>query len=92
MEAAGFRVQGETVRISEDADLRPATAVLARLRRLAENRGHSGDAEFFPLPGSQKATGSNSPFMVGCCSTLCSVCLLMEFQKHSRSAMYAMAE
>ena len=63
-EAAGFRVEGESVCIAPGADLRPATALLARLQRLVDHRGHSGAAEFFPLPDDGTATGARSPFQV----------------------------
>ena len=64
MEAAGFRVEGDYVIFPPGKGLVPATALLARLRRVADNRGHSGGAEFFPLPSAVKAAGTGSPFLV----------------------------
>mmetsp|Transcript_13518 Transcript_13518/g.40875 ORF Transcript_13518/g.40875 Transcript_13518/m.40875 type:complete len:360 (-) Transcript_13518:478-1557(-) len=49
LEAVGFRVEEGAVQLSEDAPLAPLQAALARLRRVADLRGHSGSAEFFPL-------------------------------------------
>ena len=65
MHAAGFRIVGDALVLRPDASLQALTCLLARLRRIAAKKGHSGDAEFFPLPSS-RADGVNgsSPFLV----------------------------
>lgn len=64
MEVAGFDSEGDALLFPSDGDLQPATASLARLQRVVDNRGHSGSAEFFPLPNGVVADGSGSPFLV----------------------------
>ena len=66
MHAAGFRVVGDTLVLDADASLPALRCLLARLRRVASNRGHSGDAEFFPLPVGTGGggTGTSSPYLV----------------------------
>lgn len=63
LEAVGFRAGDGVLALAADADLGPLTAALARLRRLADNKGHSGEAEFFPLPGG--GGGSNTTRVPG---------------------------
>lgn len=65
MHAAGFRVIGDALVLPPDASLPALTCLLARLRRIASQKGHSGDAEFFPLPGgSAGGAGGASPYLV----------------------------
>ncbi len=66
MHAAGFRVVGDTLVLDADVSLAALNCLLARLRCVVSNRGHSGDAEFFPLPGSAGGggTGTSSPYLV----------------------------
>ena len=66
MHAAGFRVVGDALVLDADARLATLACLLARLRSVASNKGHSRDAEFFPLPVGARAggAGSASPFLV----------------------------
>jgi len=68
LEAVGFRVEEGAVQLSEDAPLAPLQAALARLRRVADLRGHSGSAEFFPLSacgaGGAIHDAARSPLLV----------------------------
>ena len=65
MHVAGFRIVGDALVLQPDASLPVLTCLLARLRRVASQTGHSGDAEFFPLPGSRaEGAGGSSPYLV----------------------------
>ena len=62
---AGFRIVGDALERPSDASLPALMCLLARLRRIASERGHSGEAEFFPLPGSRaEGAGGPSPYLV----------------------------
>ena len=77
MHAAGFRVVGDALVLDADASLPALACLLARLRCVASNRGHSGSAEFFPLPLGAGAggAGTSSPYLVGdLSSTAIAVC------------------
>jgi hypothetical protein len=70
LEAVGFFAGNEALCLTADADLAPLPAALARLRRVADDKGHSGEAEFFPRPtssGSSQggAAGGASALLVG---------------------------
>lgn len=70
LEAVGFTASNGALCLTADADLALLNAALARLRRVADNKGHSGEAEFFPKPmsgGSSHggAAGDVSPLLVG---------------------------
>lgn len=70
LEAVGFTASNGALCLTAGADLAPLNAALARLRRVADNKGHSGEAEFFPRPisgGSSHggAAGGASALLVG---------------------------
>ncbi len=76
LEAAGFQATADCMQLAADAPLGPLRAALARLRRLADNKGHSGEAEFFPLPSKAASAGGSrpsgaSPFLVSTAPCLC---------------------
>ena len=67
--AVGLRPADGALRLAEGVPLGPAAAALARLRRLAADKGHSGEAEFFPRPSGASSGGGGgrtgaSPLMV----------------------------
>ena len=65
MHVAGFRIVGDALELPSDASLPALTCLLASLRRIVSQRGHSGDAEFFPLPGSRaEGAAGSSPYLV----------------------------
>ena len=70
LEAVGFTASNEALCLAADADLAALNAALARLRRVADNKGHSGEAGFFPRPisggsGQGGTAGGASPLLVG---------------------------
>lgn len=74
----GFHVSDGALRLAAEADLGPLKAALVRLRRIAESAGHSGEAEFFPLPSSSAGGGGGRaagsfPLLVGVMS--CQHCM-----------------
>ena len=71
LEAVGFTASTEAFCLAADVDLAPLNAALARLRRIADDKGHSGEAEFFPAPidssssGGSRGSAGTSPLLVG---------------------------
>ena len=82
MHAAGFRVVGDAVVLQPEASLPALTCLLARLRRIACQRGHSGDAKFFPLPSSSGARGPDiaSPYLVSRLTAVVTSRILLSWQ------------
>lgn len=58
----GFKRQGPSLSIAAGAPLGPLQAAAARLRRLADKKGHSGTAEHVPPDGARGSARPASPF------------------------------
>lgn len=59
----GFKHQGQVLSIAADAPLGPLQAAAARLRRLADHKGHTGQAVAVKADGDDDGSGRPaSPF------------------------------
>jgi hypothetical protein len=79
LEAVGFTASNEALCLTADTHLAPLHAALARLRRVADDKGHSGEAEFFSRPTSSNSSqcgtaGGVSPLLVGDIEACMSTC------------------